>query len=69
MFFIVDRFENDFAVCETEEMKMINIPLSELPNGCIEGTKLLYDHNKNTIVDNSSDRERIKNKLNKLFGK
>ena len=64
MFFIVDRFENDFAVCE-----MINIPLSELPNGCIEGTKLLYDHNKYTIVDNSSDRERIKNKLNKLFGK
>lgn len=69
MFFIIDRFENDFAVCETEEMKMTNIPLSELPHGCNEGTKLLYDHNKYTIVDNSSDRERIKNKLNKLFGK
>lgn len=31
MYYIVDRIEGAFAVCETPERKMIDIPLSKLP--------------------------------------
>lgn len=37
MYYIVDRIEGAFAVCETPERKMIDIPLSELPTNIKAG--------------------------------
>ena len=38
MYFIVDRIEGEYAVCENSEtLQMENIPLVELPYGIEEG--------------------------------
>lgn len=34
---IIDRFENDFAVCEKEDRTMINIKKTKLPQQAKEG--------------------------------
>ena len=37
---IINRFEGDYAVCEAEERKMINIPRRKLPSEAKEGDVL-----------------------------
>jgi len=37
---IIDRFEGDFAVVETDE-GMVNIPVADLPDGAKEGDELV----------------------------
>ena len=60
---VIDRFEGDFAVVETEK-GMINIPRSELPKGAREGDTLRL-----TIDEDDTDarKKRIDDKMNKLF--
>lgn len=60
----IDRFEGAFAVCEIENGSFVNFPKDILPPGAAEGSKLVI------ILDNSgeaADRERIKEKMDKLF--
>ncbi len=37
---IIDRFEGNFAVVETENKKMINLPKLLVPDGAAEGSVL-----------------------------
>ena len=38
MYFTIDRFEGEFAVCENREtQEMVNIPKEKLPKGAKEG--------------------------------
>ena len=50
--YIIDRFDDDFAVCEnydTEEI--IDILKEKLPNDAKEGDILLKDDNENFCID------------------
>ena len=64
MSFIIDRFEGNFAVVELDNGKTENLPKALLPTGAKEGDCIIITIDKNTTADN---KERIKNKMNKLF--
>lgn len=64
---IVDRIEGDIAVCELENGKMINIPLSELPQGVKEGMAL--NGNEIDLEETEARTSRIREKMNRLFTK
>lgn len=68
--FIVDRFEENYAVCETEDKKMVNIHRSELPENAKEGDVLILLQDNKYFIDSESTRqrrERIKKKMNSLW--
>lgn len=68
MKYIIDRFEENFAVCETDN-GMINIEKNLLPENANPGD-ILIKTDKGFILDNDtkSDRlEKIKELQNKLF--
>lgn len=67
MKYVIDRFENEAAVCEDEKKEFVTIPKSELPAGCKEGSKIERIDQQYILLDNSEDRERIKKKMNSLF--
>lgn len=60
--FTVDRTEENFAVCETEERDFVNIELSLLPGGVKDGSVLLWDGEKYEL---STEEENLRRK--KLF--
>lgn len=66
---IIDRFESDYAVCETENKEYINIPTSELPQGIKEGDVLNCINDKWNIdtIATKEKKDKIQNKLNSLF--
>ena len=45
----IDRFEGNYAVCEKENLQMINIKVTELPKGAKEGDVLNIVENIITI--------------------
>lgn len=67
---VVDRFEENYAVCEDRNTKeIVNIELNKLPSGILEGTVIKYENGK-YIVDTKSQEEisdRIKNKMDDLW--
>lgn len=66
MRFIIDRFEEEFAVVESIEGKMINIPKDIIPSEAREGDVLVISLDK----DERLERElRIKEKFNRLLSK
>lgn len=67
MFYTIDRFEGDYAVCEAENQEMVNILRNELPPDCMEGSKIQKTEQGYVVVDNESDRERISRKMHGLF--
>lgn len=69
MHLTIDRFENEYAVCETDDDTMIQLPLTQLPEGCREGTVLCYTENQ-LIIDSEEEekrRERIRAKRKQIF--
>ena len=46
---IIDRFEGDFAVCEKEDRKMIDIERNKVPSTAKEGDVLNIINDKITI--------------------
>lgn len=54
---IVDRIESGFAVCEAEDMSVINIPLSEFSFEVYEGCALIFDNGK-YFVDEEYESDR-----------
>jgi len=46
---IIDRFEGDFAVCEKEDRKMIDIERDKVPSTAKEGDVLDITNDKITI--------------------
>lgn len=67
MRYIIDRFEGRFAVCEAEDKSMTNILISSLPEGCIEGSVIETGPDGYILIDNSHERNRIREKMKKLF--
>ncbi|MEW8993192.1 DUF3006 domain-containing protein [Clostridium sp.] len=61
---IIDRFEEEYAVCEKENMEMINIPILYLPKGVKEGDCI--DLVKDKYVINHKETERLKKEIEKL---
>lgn len=68
---IVDRIENDIAVCEDKEQKLHDIPLSKLPEGLKEGDVLTLKDGKYFVDKELTQnlREKNYNLQKKLFGK
>ena len=71
MYYIVDRIEEGFAVCENSETcDIINIPLSELPEGIEEGNciKLVNDIYIRDLEQEEKRRNDLKDKIKKAWG-
>ena len=71
MYYIVDRIEEGFAVCENSEtFNMINIPLSELPEDIQEGSciKLVNDIYIRDLEQEEKRRIDLKDKIKKAWG-
>lgn len=67
---VVDRFEEDFAVCEDRSSKkMINIEISKLPEQVKEGDILRFKNNKYEIDEEKREEieKRINDKIKNLF--
>ena len=61
---IIDRFEGDFAVCETEELGFIDIPKAALPDEAREGDVIAISIDKS---ETDKREEKIKGLMNSLF--
>ena len=68
--FVIDRFEEGFAVCENRDTKqMHNIEIKDLPEGAKEGTVLKFENGK-YVIDELEEQEisnRIKQKMDNLW--
>lgn len=66
---IVDRIEGGIAVCEADDRTMIDVPLSELPEGTREGTVLRLENGRYAVdkAEEESRRSRIESKAKRLF--
>lgn len=62
---VIDRFEGEFAVCETEDRTMINILRKDIPDNAKEGDILIIDGQK-ILIDSQATQER-KQKIEKLM--
>ena len=63
MYYIVDRIEGDYAVCENSEtFDMENIPLSDLPEGIEEGNCIR--HVNDEYIRDLEIEEQRRNDLN-----
>lgn len=68
--YVVDRFEEKYAVCENRETKeMINIEMSKLPSNIEEGDVLTYRDNAFFINADLKQEieERIHDKVKNIF--
>lgn len=69
MKFIIDRFEDNYAVCEKENREMINIDVNKLPKLAKEGDVLSIDGDIITIDEDETTarKERIKKLMDDLW--
>lgn len=66
MIVTIDRFEDAFAVCLTDEKIKIDIPTALLPDGVKEGK--IYDMQFIELIDEEEKRhKRITSKAKKLW--
>ena len=72
IFFSIDRFEGDFAICENKTTgEMVNIKKSLLPESSKEGDIIKFE-NGVYIIDKTATQNaqnEIKNMVNNLFNK
>lgn len=64
--YIIDRFEGNFAIVETDDRQTFNLPRSLLPQGAKEGDVISIS----VVVDQNetkSRQERIKGMMNNFF--
>lgn len=61
---IIDRFEGDFAVCETDDLEFVNIPIAALPCGAKEGDVFTISIDKS---ETDKRKEKIEGLMNSLF--
>ena len=62
---IIDRFEGEFAIVETDS-GMVNIPITELPKNAKEGNVLKLSIDKDSTAQR---KKHIKNLMNEVFKK
>lgn len=71
-FYSIDRFEENFAICENLSTgEFINIEKNLLPSDIKEGTILKYENNKYTIdfTKTIENQKEIESLVNNLFKK
>lgn len=56
---IIDRFEGEYAVCEKEDLEMIDIEIKRLPAYAKEGDVLIIE-NDDIKIDSSETNKRKK---------
>lgn len=69
MKYTIDRFEENLAICETENQEWLSIPICKIPRQAKEGDILVEDHG-NYLLDTQETeqrRERIRKKMLDLF--
>lgn len=54
---IIDRFEEDYAICEKEDLSIIDIPKSKIPQDAVEGDILTIEED-NISVDVEATKAR-----------
>lgn len=54
----VDRIENDTAVCERDDMSVVELALSALPQGTKEGSVLKVENGIYSLDENEEKRRR-----------
>jgi hypothetical protein len=66
--FIIDRFETGFAVCETTDRRMLDIPLEDIPVDSVEGDILLFAGGRyvKDMQETSAVEKRMQEKMEKL---
>lgn len=62
--FIIDRFEEEFAVCENEKGIMVNVSRNKLPKEAKEGDVLIIE-NENTYID-VEETEELRKEIEEL---
>ncbi|KZM55868.1 MULTISPECIES: DUF3006 domain-containing protein [Aeribacillus] len=69
MKFIIDRFENDIAVCEDENGKIIEIVKSQLPKNAETGDVIIQKNNRYYVdkQETSKRRQEIEELMDELF--
>ncbi|CUH93437.1 DUF3006 domain-containing protein [Herbinix luporum] len=68
--YIVDRFEGEYAVCEKEDLTLVNILRSKLPAETKEGDCLVEKDDGSFYIDIEATMDRkqqIRRKLDSLF--
>ena len=66
---IIDRFEDDMAICEKEDSSIIEIEKHKLPVDAKEGSILIIHNDKIVIdkIDTKNQKSKIELLLNDLF--
>lgn len=67
---VIDRIEENLAVCENlETREMIQIEIQKLPSGIKEGTVIKFEGNEYLIDKDEENqrRKRIEEKMNRLW--
>lgn len=67
---IIDRFENEYAICEDKNKSFFGIELSELPKGSKSGDVLDIDDNgtiKINVEETKRRKSRMQSKMKNLF--
>ena len=57
---IIDRIESEYAVCETEDGQIVNVPIIELPAGAKEGDALIFTNAEYEIDVQTTHKLRTK---------
>ncbi|WP_313129764.1 DUF3006 domain-containing protein [Anaerocolumna sp.] len=68
--YIIDRFEDDYAICEAEDKSFVHIPKSSLPEHSKEGDCIVEKEDGTFSLDRYERLERehrIREKMNRLF--
>lgn len=68
--FSIDRFEENYAVCENRETgEFVNIPIDKLPENCTKGSILKLENGKYILdaISTKEEQEEIKKLVNNLF--
>ncbi len=61
---IIDRIEENLAICEKENGEHIEIEVSRLPSGCQEGSVLQLLESGEIVLDTKTEEERRKKLFN-----
>ncbi|MBE5987890.1 hypothetical protein BXY41_11860 [Lacrimispora xylanisolvens] len=69
MQYIIDRIEQEIAICEEESGAMVKLPLKELPKGSREGDVLFQINGAFQFDGEETNRRRqkMREKLNRLI--
>ena len=68
MKYVIDRFEGDYAVCENDDLKRINVEKSRLPRGVKEGSTIEIDEaGEIALIDDAERVKRIADKMKSVW--